>query len=35
LVRKFDTFYEDYNNKWSNRNEEYNHEQKFDEIMVR
>lgn len=35
LVRKFDTFYEDYNQKWCNRNESDNYEQKYDELMVR
>ena len=35
LVRKFDVFYEDYNNKWGNRDETNNNEQKYDKAMAR
>jgi len=35
LVRKFDTFYDDYNNKWANRDETQNHDQKYDKHLAR
>jgi len=35
LVRKFDVFYEDYNNKWANRDETANTDQKYDKAMAR
>lgn len=35
LVRKFDVFYEDFNNKWANRDETDNTEQKYDKVMAR
>ena len=35
LVRKFDVFYDDYNNKWANRDETQNHDQKYDKSLAR
>merc|ERR1711957_1014934 len=35
LVRKFDSFYDDYNNKWANRDEVQNHDQKYDKQLAR
>jgi len=35
LVKKFDTFYDDYKRKWSTRDESHNHDQKYDREMAR
>lgn len=35
LVRKFDVFYDDYNDKWANRDETINHDQKYDKQLAR
>jgi hypothetical protein len=35
LVRKFDVFYDDYNNKWANRDESNNQDQKYDKTLAR
>ena len=35
LVRKFDVFYDDYNNKWANRDEAQNENQKYDKNLAR
>lgn len=35
LVRKFDDFYDDYNEKWAARDESDNFDQKYDKLMAR
>jgi len=34
-VRKFDSFYDDYNSKWANLDENDNPNQSFDKVMIR
>ena len=34
-MRKFDSFYDDYNNKWANRDETQNPDQKYDKGLAR